>query len=46
MANAVVNSSAKIGKHCIINNGAIVEHDNVLEDNVHLSSNVTLAGVV
>lgn len=46
MANAVVNSSAKIGKHCIINTGAIVEHDNVLEDYVHLSPNVTLAGVV
>lgn len=46
MANAVVNSSAKIGKHCIINTGAIVEHDNVLEDYVHLSPNVTLAGAV
>lgn len=46
MANAVVNPSAKIGKHCIINTGAIVEHDNVLEDYVHLSPNVTLAGIV
>lgn len=46
MANAVVNPSARIGKHCIINTGAIVEHDNILEDYVHLSPNVTLAGIV
>ncbi len=46
MANAVINSSAKIGKHCIINTGAIVEHDNILEDYVHLSPNVTLSGTV
>lgn len=46
MANAVVNPSARIGKHCIINTGAIVEHDNILEDFVHLSPNVTLAGIV
>ncbi len=46
MANAVINSSAKIGKHCIINTGAIVEHDNILEDYVHLSPNVALSGIV
>ena len=46
MANAGVNPSARIGKHCIINTGAIVEHDNILEDYVHLSPNVTLAGIV
>ena len=46
MANSVVNPSARIGKHCIINTGAIVEHDNILEDYVHLSPNVTLAGIV
>lgn len=46
MANAVINPSARIGKHCIINTGAIVEHDNILEDYVHLSPNVTLAGIV
>ena len=46
MANAVINSSAKIGKHCIINTGAIVEHDNVLEDYVHISPNATLSGIV
>lgn len=46
MANAVINSCAKIGKHCIINTGAIVEHDNILSDYVHLSPNVALAGMV
>lgn len=46
MANAVVNPSAKIGRHCIINTGAVVEHDNVLEDYVHISPNATLAGIV
>lgn len=46
MANAVINSNAKIGKHCIINTAAVVEHDNVLADYVHISPNVTLAGVV
>lgn len=45
MANAVINSCAKIGRHCIINTGAIVEHDNILSDYVHLSPNVALAGM-
>lgn len=46
MANAVVNTSAIIGKHCIINTGAIVEHDNRLGDYVHLSPNASLCGTV
>lgn len=46
MANAVINSCAQIGKHCIINTGAIVEHDNILGDYVHISPNATLAGTV
>ena len=46
MAGAVVNPSTKIGKHCIINTGAIVEHDNVIEDYVHVSPNVALGGTV
>lgn len=44
MANAVVNAGAKIGKHCIINSSAVVEHDNVIEDFVHISVGVKLAG--
>ena len=46
MANACINSSAKIGKHCIINTGAIIEHDNIIEDFVHVSPNVALGGTV
>ncbi len=46
MANAVINSYTEIGKHCIINTGSIIEHDNIIEDFVHISPNVTLAGGV
>ena len=46
MANAVVNVCAKIGEHCIINTGAIVEHDNVIENYAHISPNVALGGTV
>ena len=46
MANAVINTSVKIGKHCIINTGAIVEHDNIIENYVHISPNATLCGTV
>ena len=46
MANSCINSSAKIGKHCIINTGAIIEHDNIIEDYVHVSPNATLCGTV
>lgn len=46
MANACINTSAKIGKHCIINTGVIIEHDNVIEDYVHISPNATLCGTV
>ena len=46
MANAVVNVCATVGEHCIINTGAIVEHDNVIEDYVHISPNGALGGTV
>lgn len=46
MANAVINSCAEVGMHCIVNTGAIVEHDNRLEDFVHLSPRVALGGGV
>lgn len=46
MANSCINTSVKIGKHCIINTGSIIEHDNVLEDYVHISPNATLGGTV
>lgn len=46
MANAVINPSSHIGKHCIINTGTIVEHDNFLQNYVHVSPNAALAGTV
>lgn len=46
MANSVINTSSKIGKCCIINTAAVIEHGNVLKDYVHISPNVTLSGNV
>ncbi len=46
MANVVINSSAKIGKHVIINTAAIIEHDNIIKDFVHISPNASLGGTV
>lgn len=46
MAGAVVNACASIGRHCIINTCAVVEHDNMLENFVHISPNAALGGTV
>lgn len=46
MANAVINPFAQIGKHCIINTHATVEHDNSIEDFAHISVGTKLAGTV
>lgn len=46
MAGVVVNSSTTIGKGCIINTGATVDHDNLIEDYVHISPGVNVAGTV
>lgn len=46
LANTCINTSAKIGKHCIINTSAIIEHDNIIRDYVHISPNATLSGTV
>ncbi len=43
---ATVNTCATIGKACIINTAAIVEHDCKLKDGVHISPNATLGGTV
>lgn len=46
MANAVINPFSQIGKHCIINTNATVEHDNSIEDFAHISVGTKLAGTV
>lgn len=46
MAGTVINCSTKIGKGCIINTGATIDHDNLLDDYVHISPGAHLAGTV
>lgn len=46
MQGVVIQSSVKIGKHCIINTTASVDHDCVIEDFAHISPNATLCGSV
>lgn len=46
MPNAVINANAKIGKHCIINTNAAVEHDDVIADFSHISVGTKLSGTV
>lgn len=46
MAGVVINCCTKIGKGCIINTGSTIDHDNVIEDFVHISPGVHLAGTV
>ena len=44
--NSVIQTCAKVGKHCIINTGSILEHDSIISDFVHVSPNATLSGTV
>ncbi|PFK38344.1 acetyltransferase [Bacillus cereus] len=46
MAGAVINCCTTIGKGCIINTGSTIDHDNVIEDYVHISPGAHLAGTV
>ncbi|HKW96871.1 MAG TPA: acetyltransferase [Bryobacteraceae bacterium] len=46
MPRAVINPGTRMGVNCIVNTGAIVEHDGVIEDYVHLSPAVTVGGNV
>lgn len=43
-AKAVVNIGAQLGKACIINTAATVDHDCILADGVHVSPGANLAG--
>lgn len=42
----IVQANAKIGNHVIVNTGAQVDHDCVIEDYAHLAPSVTLCGTV
>lgn len=46
LVNATINTDSEIGKHCIVNTGAIVDHDVLLNDFVHVAPNATLCGHV
>jgi len=46
MANVVINPGSSIGNHTIINTSAIVEHDGVIGDFVHISPAAALGGNV
>jgi len=46
MRNAVVNVDAVLGIQCIVNTGAIVEHDDLLEEGVEVSPGAVLCGRV
>lgn len=46
MAGVVINSSTRIGKGCIINTSSSLDHDNMIEDYVHISPGVNMAGTV
>lgn len=46
MAGVTINCCTKIGKGCIINTGATLDHDDILEDFVHISPGVHVAGNV
>jgi len=46
MAGVVINSSSRIGKGCILNTSSSLDHDNIIEDYVHISPGVRTAGSV
>lgn len=46
MAEAVVNPCATVGRHCIVNTGASIDHDNQIGDYTHISVGAHLAGTV
>jgi sugar O-acyltransferase (sialic acid O-acetyltransferase NeuD family) len=46
MQGAIIQADAVVGKHCIVNTGASVDHECVLEDFVHISPHATLCGNV
>jgi sugar O-acyltransferase (sialic acid O-acetyltransferase NeuD family) len=46
MAGAVINCCTRIGKGCIINTAATIDHDNIIGNFVHVSPGSHLAGAV
>ena len=46
MHHALINAGARVGRNCIINTRALVEHDAVIEDYCHVSTGAVVNGGV
>lgn len=46
MAGTIINTGTVVGRHCIVNTSSSLDHDNILEDYVHISPGSHLAGTV
>lgn len=46
MQGSIIQSCTRIGRHCIINTGASVDHDCILDDYVHISPHATICGEI
>jgi sugar O-acyltransferase (sialic acid O-acetyltransferase NeuD family) len=46
LAGAIVAPEARLGRQCIVNTKASVDHEDVLEDGVELAPGATLCGIV
>jgi sugar O-acyltransferase (sialic acid O-acetyltransferase NeuD family) len=44
--HALINAGVRIGKNCIINTKALIEHDTTIEDHCHISTGVIVNGGV
>jgi sugar O-acyltransferase (sialic acid O-acetyltransferase NeuD family) len=44
MHHALVNAGASVGRNCIINTKALIEHDVVIEDHCHISTAAVVNG--
>jgi sugar O-acyltransferase (sialic acid O-acetyltransferase NeuD family) len=46
MAGAIINIGSRIGRFAVVNTGAILDHDNVVEDGAQIAPGCCLAGCV
>jgi len=46
MHHALINANVKIGKNCIVNSKALIEHDSIIEDYCHISTASVINGGV
>jgi len=44
MHHALINAGARVGRNCIINTKALVEHDAVIEDHCHIATGAVING--